>query len=376
MSWSTGPPFTPRAVPAGDENGGALEPRRFHAPGLGAPRYRHLYHACTSTSSTASTISGRCSTNWSAANRGAGKSRWTASRTDPKGPLIDLREELIKHLGQRVSMLSDYQLPITTTSERLLFAIEAKNPKAVAAAIAKLFKDDKTVQTARKGRPRHLGDGGRGNARHLQPRRSISAPTPPATPTRPLARAEGTRKKNAAGNDEKPLLPHAAVTVYEGNLVIASHIDFLLKVIAPEKKPEPLVKEADYLQVDAEIEALVADGQMLPLLFADRRGIPHHLRARCGRTRCRRAKRCWRGCSMACLARARKARRANNRSTAAICPTTTSSRRYLGPAGMQITSRARRLVPQGLHADEVSGQWSVVSGQWSENRWPQPTTSN
>ena len=40
-------------------------------------------------------------------------------------------------------MLTDYQLPITTTSERLLFAIEVKDAKAVAEAIEKLFKGDR-----------------------------------------------------------------------------------------------------------------------------------------------------------------------------------------------------------------------------------------
>ena len=172
-------------------------------------------------------------------------------KTDPKGPMIDLREELIKHLGQRVSMLSDYQLPITTTSERLLFAIEAKNPKAVAAGIEKLFKNDKSYKRREK-------------AGHViwemveEEAPDIAAPTVDlgtdaagGAPSRPLAK----NRKNAEGKEEKPLLPHAAVTVCEGNLMIASHIDFLLKVIAPEKKPEPLVKEADYLQVDAEIGA-------------------------------------------------------------------------------------------------------------------------
>ena len=67
-------------------------------------------------------------------------------KEDPNGPQIDLREDLIKHLGRRVSMLTDYQLPITTTSERLLFAIEATNPKAVAAAIEKLMKNDPTAK--------------------------------------------------------------------------------------------------------------------------------------------------------------------------------------------------------------------------------------
>ena len=77
---------------------------------------------------------------------------------DPNGPQIDLREDLIEHLGQRVCVLTDYQLPITTTSERLLFAIEAKDPKAVAAAIEKLMKNDPTVKRTRGRRARDLGD--------------------------------------------------------------------------------------------------------------------------------------------------------------------------------------------------------------------------
>ncbi len=77
-------------------------------------------------------------------DRGAWEDVKQSLKEDPNGPQIDLREDLIKHLGRRVSVLTDYQLPITTTSERLLFAIEAKNPKAVAAAIEKLMKNDPT----------------------------------------------------------------------------------------------------------------------------------------------------------------------------------------------------------------------------------------
>ena len=58
-----------------------------------------------------------------------GRSASEGLKEDPNGPQIDLRADLIKHLGRRVSMLTDYQLPITTTSERLLFAIEATNPE-------------------------------------------------------------------------------------------------------------------------------------------------------------------------------------------------------------------------------------------------------
>ena len=64
------------------------------------------------------------------------------------------------------------------------------------------------------------------------------------------------RKTNADEEEDKerpPLLPHAAVTVWEGHLMVASHIDFLLKIIEPAKKPEPLADAADYRLVDKEI---------------------------------------------------------------------------------------------------------------------------
>ena len=44
--------------------------------------------------------------------------------TDPSGPQIDVNAELIKRLGQRVTMITDYQLPIVLSSERVLVAIE------------------------------------------------------------------------------------------------------------------------------------------------------------------------------------------------------------------------------------------------------------
>ena len=52
----------------------------------------------------------------------------------------------IENLGQRVTMVSDYNLPITTTSERLLWAIEVKDAAKVAAALEKCVKNDPTIK--------------------------------------------------------------------------------------------------------------------------------------------------------------------------------------------------------------------------------------
>ncbi len=170
---------------------------------------------------------------------------------DPNGPQIDLRKELIEHLGQRVSVLTDYQLPITTASERLLFAIEVKDAKAVAAALEKLFKNDPTFK--------------RRNQDGLDVWEFVEDETP--EPTAPeisfgdvpaVAPAHPAKKKKKGGEEEeeerKRLLPHAAVTVWQGHLMIASHKDFLLKVIAPAAKPELLGDDADYRLVQEDLD--------------------------------------------------------------------------------------------------------------------------
>ena len=104
-------------------------------------------------------------------------------KEDPNGPQIDLGARLDRSSRPAVSVLTDYQLPITTTSERLLFAIETKDPKAVAAAIEKLMKNDPTVKRRRGQRARDLGDGRRPVAAARRRRRFPSATCRPSRPS-------------------------------------------------------------------------------------------------------------------------------------------------------------------------------------------------
>ncbi len=157
---------------------------------------------------------------------------------DPDGPKIDLRNELFVFLGDRISLLTDYKLPITAASERLLFAIPAKDPKAVAKALEKLSKRNRgmkrheyrgaiiweTVPRPRKPRPKST----LGKAPALKPN---------------LDEDEGSEEK-------EKLLPYAALTVAFGHLLIASHYDFLLKVLAPRNPADTLAQDVDYRIVD------------------------------------------------------------------------------------------------------------------------------
>ena len=63
-------------------------------------------------------------------------------KSDPNGPKIDLRKDLINQLGQRVSFFGNYRLPIVVNSERWLVAIEVTNPATVAETLNKAMKAD------------------------------------------------------------------------------------------------------------------------------------------------------------------------------------------------------------------------------------------
>jgi hypothetical protein len=173
--------------------------------------------------------------------------------TDPNGPQINLRKELFQHLGQRVSILTDYQTPITTTSERLLLAIEATDEKAVAKALEKLFKNDKTVsKQVVNGLViwEFVGD--------QTPDPGVKPPKIEFGDAPPVERHQFLKRKTEDGQEEEQpnLLPHKAVTAWHGHLMIASHRDFLVKIIAPEKKTGSLCDEADYKAVTADIQKL------------------------------------------------------------------------------------------------------------------------
>ena len=65
-------------------------------------------------------------------------------RNDPDGPKIDVREELVVNLGNRVMGMSRYEKPITAKSESLVVAVELKPGRepAMLAGMEKFFGTD------------------------------------------------------------------------------------------------------------------------------------------------------------------------------------------------------------------------------------------
>jgi len=171
-------------------------------------------------------------------------------KKDKKGPQIDLRNELFAQLDNRLTVLTDYQLPITTTSERLLFAIQTKNEALAAAGLEKTVKNDKGVrkrvfeghviwETIPKEKPK-------------VPTISLEAPPLGGAPQ------DDGAAPAAAGDEEPQLFPNLSMTVANGHLMIASHLDFLIKVLRKTDRRDTLARSIDYMTVDAKLKELGA----------------------------------------------------------------------------------------------------------------------
>ena len=160
---------------------------------------------------------------------------------DKDGPQIDIRKELIAQLGQRVTMVADYRLPITTTSERLLWAIEVKDAAKVEKAIEKCVNGDPSFKK------RTIN--GQVIWEIVEEEDKGMAP-----PTIELPGGLGPKKdakKPDGEEDDKEghFLPHGAFTVAQGQLFIASHIDFLVKSLKPIAPAEQLATQKEFLSV-------------------------------------------------------------------------------------------------------------------------------
>lgn len=168
-----------------------------------------------------------------------------AFKVDPNGPRMDLRRDLITYLGKRVTVLTDYQLPITATSERLLYAIATSDEKALSSAISRWLRGDPTAKR-REWKGFVIWEMVEPEVKHEIP--TISLELPDEQPKRVVgARAPAGQER---------ILPHAAVTVAHGHLFIASHMDFLQKVLVLPKERELLSRDLDYNLVTKTIKQL------------------------------------------------------------------------------------------------------------------------
>ncbi len=168
----------------------------------------------------------------------------TSLREDPDGPQIGLRAELFEHLDKELIALSDYELPITVSSERLLYAIKVKDAEAVAKALRKTQSSNKEVRR-REFQGHVIWETVIREEADVE-RVEIDAP--------PIG--FGPEEEEAAMEEAPPLLPHMSVCVANGYLLIASHYDFLVRMLEPREERESLARSVDFRIVESMLASL------------------------------------------------------------------------------------------------------------------------
>jgi hypothetical protein len=159
---------------------------------------------------------------------------------DPYGPQVNIRDEFVSHLGQRVTIVTDYSTPITVKSERSLFAIEAANEAALAETLAKVMKKEPDVVR------REFGD--IEIWERVPPETALQELTISAPSLSPLQMDEPEEPATEEKGKEH-VLPNSAVCVALGQLMMASDIDFLRELLAGFGQREMLISSDDYKQV-------------------------------------------------------------------------------------------------------------------------------
>ena len=166
-------------------------------------------------------------------------------KEDPDGPQIDVENDLIRHLGGGVMVTGDHVLPFGPDCERMLIALEAEDPETVAATIARSM--------ATEAKTRKLDFGG-----HVIWETVPEEPGKSARSTRVRAGddEDDDRPRGALGGDsDAAAFPNAAVAVAHGQILIASHLDILQRVL--EGKAPPFAEEADYNEAVEQLKGLL-----------------------------------------------------------------------------------------------------------------------
>ncbi|MDO4557751.1 MAG: hypothetical protein Q4C47_02165 [Planctomycetia bacterium] len=162
-----------------------------------------------------------------AGQSGAWEEALEGLQKDPYGEQIDVRTELIACLGDRVTIASKYRMPVSTTSQRFLVAIDVKDEAALEQGLDKFFRYSPEMQKNRK-----LGN-------IMIRERDPSAQMTPDDLERPgFSRPRnGTRNPSrTAESEQREFFPNRAIAVANGKLWIASHLDILQEVLAAEPK--------------------------------------------------------------------------------------------------------------------------------------------
>jgi len=164
---------------------------------------------------------------------------------DPYGPRIDMRKDFIAHLGKRVTMVTDYEVPITTKCEHFLFGIELTNEAAIELTVEKFMKSDpNATRTVFEGKVVwEIQEEGE----------EVPDVDIDISDLDLLDEPVITENPDQAAKE----WPTSAVCVTNGQLFIASHVGFMKEILAKKSQQDALSAAGDYREVEAAMARLL-----------------------------------------------------------------------------------------------------------------------
>jgi hypothetical protein len=163
---------------------------------------------------------------------------------DPYGAHINLRTDVIALLGGRATIVFDYLLPITPDSEQILIAVETTDVKTLTANIDRMMKAESNA-TPRDYKGRRIWE--------------IKNPDTDVAKTNGKNRPAVAKQEEEKDDDEdagEHLFPNSSVTVAHGQMLIASHYDFLTKMLDDLAQRDQLADSNQYRLVKTDLDYL------------------------------------------------------------------------------------------------------------------------
>ena len=175
-------------------------------------------------------------------------------RDDEEGPQIDIDKEFFRYLDDRLIWITDYEVPTSTTSERVMLAVRTNNPKKLAATIRKTMKSDQNATE-------HNIDG------HvvwevIETENEVVEP--PEIDGLPAFFGED-EDETEEEDPLQPLFPYKVSTIHHGYMIIATHMDLLKSLLNVHPSEQRLNESAEYRRVMQDLEQLGARNDSLKL---------------------------------------------------------------------------------------------------------------
>jgi hypothetical protein len=166
-------------------------------------------------------------------------------KTDPIGPKIDIRAEVLPYFTNDIYSITDTTEPITTDSQRNLIALRVTEPQKLAAVLKRAMLNEPDTE-------REPGE--------VEIWKKVHRPES-AVDNIDLDKEFGDFGAPQASNANTPWLSSWAIAVHGEYFMFASHVEMIKEAIAQAKSGQvsPLTKEADYDRVRGALIAVFGD---------------------------------------------------------------------------------------------------------------------